>query len=273
MTTTPKIIVFTDLDGTLLDRETYSSEAAGPALQLIKQKDIPLIFSTSKTRAEIERHRKQMENDHPFISENGGAVFVPRGYFSFPFPYDRELEEYFVLELGTFYPRIIEVLNAIKEETGVPIKGFSDFTEEELVALCGLGTEEAHFAKEREYDEPFLVEAGEVEFEIIKEKILEKGMTCVTGGRFFHLMGENDKGKAVEILKQLYGFEFFSIATVGIGDSPNDYPMLRAVDYPILLNGGKAISPPIRNLICTEGSGPRAWNEAILGLIDDFSKG
>ena len=109
--TTPKAIIFTDLDGTLLDKETYSFELARPALQMIKQKGIPLVLSSSKTRTEIELYRKELENAHPFVSENGGAVFVPKGYLSFSFPYDRVLGEYFVLELGTFYPIILEILD------------------------------------------------------------------------------------------------------------------------------------------------------------------
>ena len=272
MTTTPKLIIFTDLDGTLLDRETYSFAPAERALRFIRETSVPLILSTSKTRAEIEMYRKKLQNTHPFFSENGGAVFVPKGYFSFPFPCDRELEEYFVLELGASYLQILEVLNSIKRETGVRIKGFSDLTDEELVVLCGLTLEEAHLAKMREYDEPFLIEGGEAEIEVVKRKIAEKGMTCVSGGRFLHLTGKNDKGKAVNVLKELYGFEFFSILTVGIGDSPNDCDMLRAVDYPILLDGGKCSSSSIRNLICIDGTGPRAWNEAILSLIVDLFK-
>ncbi len=60
MTTTPKLVIFTDLDGTLLDRDTYSFEPALPALRLIRQKDIPLVLSSSKTRAEIEFYRERI---------------------------------------------------------------------------------------------------------------------------------------------------------------------------------------------------------------------
>src|SRR4030042_6982466 len=144
-TTLPKLIIFTDLHGTLLDQETDSFEPARPALFLIEQKGIPLILSSSKTRAEIEFYRKKLENEHPFISENGGAVFVPKGYFSFPFPYDRELDKYFVLELGFFYPVILEILESVKKETGIKITGFSDLAEEELSSLTGLSLEEALF--------------------------------------------------------------------------------------------------------------------------------
>jgi mannosyl-3-phosphoglycerate phosphatase len=274
MMTTPKLLIITDLDGTLLDRKTYSFELAEPALNLIRMKGIPLILSSSKTRDEIELYRKKLENVHPFVSENGGAIFVPRNYFSFPFPYDRELKEYLVLELGTFYLQIIEVLEAIKKETGVKIKGFSDLTERELVSLSGLSPEEAAFAKRREYDEPFLVEGGEKEVEIVRRKIEAKGMNYVWGGRFHHLLGKSDKGKAVEILKELYKNEFLSISTVGVGDSSNDLPMLLAVDHPVLFRGREGrsleIPPQIRNSTVMEGNGPQAWNEAILNIVKEF---
>jgi mannosyl-3-phosphoglycerate phosphatase len=272
MTTTLKLVIFTDLDGTLLDRESYSFEPALPALRVIRQKGIPLVLASSKTRAEIELYRKKLENDHPFISENGGAVFVPKEYFSFPFLYDRELEEYFVLELGTFYLLIIEVLNSIKKETGISIKGFSDLTEDELTSLCGLSLKEAQFAKKREYDEPFLIEGEEKEIEIVKGKIEGKGMNYVWGGKFHHILGKNDKGKAVEILKELYESEFFSISTVGIGDSLNDLPMLLAVDHPVFLKEKEGISAevPIKNLTWFEGTGPQVWNEAMLCLLKEL---
>jgi len=271
MTTTPRLLIITDLDGTLLDRDSYSFEPAKPALDLIRLKGIPLIFSSSKTRREIERYREKLENDHPFVSENGGAIFVPKDYFSFPFPYDRELEEYFVLELGTFYLRIIEVLESIKKETGIGIKGFSDLSEEELASLCGLSLEEAAFAKKREYDEAFMIEGGEKEAEIVRKKIEGKGMNYVWGGKFHHILGKNDKGKAVEILKGLYSKEFSSILTIAVGDALNDLPMLERVDHAFFLKGKGDVSldvlPPIKNLTTINETGPQAWNGAILSVL------
>jgi len=273
-TTTPKLIIFTDLDGTLLDRETYSFEPARTALYMIRFKKIPVILSSSKTRAEIEYYQKKIKINDPFISENGGAVFIPKDYFSFSFPYHRELDGYFVVELGISYSKIIEVLNSIREETGIPIKGFFDLTEEELTSLCGLSLREAIFARKREYDEPFIIEDGEKGVEIVKEKIKEKGMDYVWAGKFHHISGKNDKGKAVEILKELYENQFFSIRTVGIGDSLNDLPMLSAVDHPIFLKEEGGLLPETlrsnRNLTLVNGTGPKAWNEAILNELNEL---
>lgn len=271
MTTTPKVVIFTDLDGALLDRETYSFEPARPALGFIKERKIPLIFVSSKTRAEIEGYRKKLKNTDPFVSENGGAVFIPRATFSFAFSYGRELEEYFVLELGTFYPQILRALEFIKKETGIRIRAFHELSIKELASLSGLSREEAGLAKKREYDEPFLIEGGAKEIETVQSKIKERGLHSVWGGRFHHILGKNDKGKAVEMLKGFYVRQLEKIVTVGIGDSLNDLPMLNVVDHPIFLKGKEELSPgilsQIKNLTLAEGTGPQAWNEAILQIL------
>ena len=272
MTTIPKLVIFTDLDGTLLDQDSYSLERALPALRLIREKGVPLVFSSSKTRPEIEFYRKKIENEHPFISENGGAVFIPEGYFSFSFPYDRESGNYSVLELGTLYPQIVAVLDSVRKETGVVVKGFFDLTAEEISSLCGLSLQEAGFAKDREYDEPFLIEGGEQEVETVRKKIREKGMNYVWGGRFHHILGNNDKGRAVGILKHLFEKEFLSISTVGIGDNQNDLPMLLSVDYPIFLRESQTPLPetllPIQRLTLVDGRGPQVWNRVILRFVN-----
>ena len=49
-----KNLIFTDLDGTFLNHHDYSFEESKEALGLVKKKQIPLIFTTSKTRIEVE---------------------------------------------------------------------------------------------------------------------------------------------------------------------------------------------------------------------------
>ncbi len=139
-----------------------------------------------------------MENDHPFISENGGAIFIPKDYFSFPFPYDRESDGYAVLELGTFYPLILEVLKSIKQETGIQIIGFSDLTEEELTSLCGLSPEEAEFAKKREYDEPFIIRGRERGGDGKRRDQKEGNGLCLGGVGFIIFLGRMTKERQLK---------------------------------------------------------------------------
>ena len=50
----PFYLVFTDLDGTLLDHRIYSFEDALPALDFCRKTHVPVILISSKTRAEMD---------------------------------------------------------------------------------------------------------------------------------------------------------------------------------------------------------------------------
>jgi mannosyl-3-phosphoglycerate phosphatase len=261
-----KLIIFTDLDGTLLDYSTYSFEAALPALQLLREKEISIIICSSKTRKEIEYYRKKLNNNHTFISENGGGIFIPKGYFD-----SGGLSEesgYYVIRLGAQYSDLRKAIQAIRKE-GFDIRGFGDMTAKELVEVADLSIEEAIMAKERDFDEPFIFQGSEEETRRLLNSIKSKGFNY-TQGRFFHILGDSDKGKAVNILIELYKKKFGEIVTVAIGDSPNDLPMLEIVDYPIIVlkpDGSYDTRIDITNLIKADGIGPEGWNKAVLKLL------
>ena len=269
-------IVFTDLDGTLLDSFSYSFEKALPALELLKKSNIPLVLCSSKTRVEIEHYRITLGNNHPFISENGGGVFIPKGYFDlgasfFLFPIETG-DGCEVIRLGACYSDLRQAIEELRRE-GYAVRGFGDMTEHEIARLANMSTSEARMAKERDFDEPFLFEGTEGEVMRLTDAIQEKGFH-ITQGRFFHLLGKSDKGKAVSILKGLYRKKSDEILTVAIGDSPNDIPMLKEVHCPILVQKPDGHHDPridIPNLLKTEGIGPEGWNSAVLSLFQTCS--
>jgi mannosyl-3-phosphoglycerate phosphatase len=265
-----RILVFSDLDGTLLDHRSYSFEPARPALRLLQEKKIPLVICTSKTRAEIEPIRAALANTDPFISENGGAVFIPRGYFPPELTSARREAEYHVIEFGTPYPRLREVISGLQERLPGQIRGFGDMTVDEIRELTGLSCPEAALAKKREYDEPFLF-SDSASLGTIKEEAEAAGLKITKGGRFFHLTGDNDKGKAVRLLQTVYAQAAKrSLKTIGLGDSPNDLPLLENVDFPVLVQkpGGR-YDPSIQlsHLIRAPGEGPDGWRAAVLDLL------
>jgi mannosyl-3-phosphoglycerate phosphatase len=266
----PSVLVFTDLDGTLLDHYTYSFKPVLPALKALKEKNIPLIICTSKTRAEIEKWRLQLSNDHPFISENGGAIFIPKGYFSHKFCFEREKDDYLVIELGTTYAQLRETLNRIRNSLHIELKGFGDMSFDEVANLCGFSPEEARLAKKREYDEPFLLDE-ESAIKKIQEKARLSNLQVTRGGRFFHLMGKNDKGEALRLLTDIYREKIEHIETIALGDSLNDLAMLRAADHPVLVqkpDGSYAPEVKLPNLHLAPGIGPAGWNESALELLN-----
>lgn len=316
-----RLVIFSDLDATLLDHQTYSYQAALPVLKKIKKKGIPVVLCTSKTRAETEAIARKLGLQHPFIVENGGAIFIPENYF--PESVYRlaglkafKKDDYRVIQFGTSYRRLRLALKMIEKKTGKKLIGFGDLGAEEIAAVTGLGRKEAELARRREYDEPFFLE-NSPEFELIqaagqrgKRKIKEtgvihkaqvretingqirgiegsgergklfrrmqevarsQGLKITAGGRFFHLTGTNDKGRAVRVLKKLYRLNLGKIITIGLGDSENDWPMLRAVDLPVLVARPDGISLKLpeaeAKLLRTSRPGPEGWAEAVNFLL------
>jgi len=265
-----RLVVFTDLDGTLLDHFTYSFAAAEPALRLLLHKDIPLVLCSSKTRAEIEVVRAALGNGHPFIAENGGAVFIPTGYFPRGSFSPGRIPGYDVVEFGTPYTGILEVFERLKERFPGKLRGFHELTKGEVAGLTGLVTPAAELARKREYDEPFLL-SDESLLEAVRETARASGLNIVRGGRFFHLTGDNDKGRCAKFLLRLYAESLRQpVDSIGVGDSANDLPLLRAVDHPVLVRKpGGAYDPSVslRDLYLAPGEGPAGWRAAILDLV------
>jgi mannosyl-3-phosphoglycerate phosphatase len=145
--------IVTDLDGTLLDHHDYSWDGARAALAEIDRRRIPLILTTSKTRAELLPLRKKLRNTWPFIPENGGAVFFPRDTWPYTVPDTVASESYQILMIGRPYQFIRTVF--AKLQLDYPIRGFADMEVGEISALTGLDHEEAVLARQREFSEPF----------------------------------------------------------------------------------------------------------------------
>jgi mannosyl-3-phosphoglycerate phosphatase len=271
MTARGQIIIFTDLDGTLLD-ESYSFAAAEPALQEIAEQAIPLVLCSSKTRKEIEHYRDKLGNSRPFISENGGGIFIPEGYFPDESIFERYSpvteNGYRLIRLGIPYHELRMAVGNLRER-GFPITGFGDLSTEELMELTGLPPEEALLCKERDFDEPFLFHGDEGKKEALFRAIQDSGL-ATTQGVFYHLLGNNDKGKAVKILSEIFRARYGSITTIALGDSPNDLPMLENVDFPVAVqrqDGRHHPSLALPNLYKATGIGPRGWNNAVHELL------
>jgi len=261
-----KTIIITDLDGTLLDPKTYSFEEAEPALKLIRERGIPLVLCSSKTRAEIEVYRKRLDNIHPFISENGGGIYLPKGYFP-AHESGKQQDGYEVISLGSPYDEIRKRFVAMRDRLGIAVRGFGDMSVEEVAAVTGLTLEEAGLAKERDFEEPFIF-PGEAEDRFLRE-IEDEGLRW-TQGRFFHFMGNHHKGRAVNILRRLYDQRDGAVRSVGIGDSLNDLPFLFSVDLAVLVkkeNGRYDARVDIPGLVRANGIGPAGWNEAVMHLL------
>jgi len=270
--TADTVVLISDLDGTLLDTATYSSKAATEALTALKAEGISLVLSSSKTRAEMEPIRKRLAHEGPFIVENGGALFIPHGFFRYAPDGSTSREGYEIIEFGASYRSLRAAMKEIERVLKITIRGFGDMSVEEVSKLTGLAPGEAMLAQQREYDEPFVLEDRET-FPLICREAAQCGLMCTKGGQFYHLLGPRDKGHACRVLLQHWRDQMNTgtgLLTIGIGDSANDLPMLAVVDQPILVQGPDGTHDPtvrLPHMIYAPGVGPVGWNAAVLKLV------
>jgi mannosyl-3-phosphoglycerate phosphatase len=263
-----KIVIFTDLDGTLLDYYTYSCEVVMPLATKLTMAGVAIVFCSSKTRVEQEVYRQRLGLDSPFIVEDGGAIFIDKGYFPLPYKYHRIIGNYQVIELGMPYKEIRKIIKEIRRQNNLAFQGFGDMDAAQVANLTGLGLASAKLALKREYEETLNLTGSEPEIRLILSKIEEAGLSWSRGSRFYSVTGSNNKGMAVRILIELYNRKMGKIKTIGIGDSPNDEPMLAEVDIPVLVQkpGGYLEEIELANLYRVERVGPEGWVQAIKNL-------
>ena len=270
----PGVVIFTDLEGTLLDFHTYSHAAASAALREIKRLSVPLVLVSSKTRAEIAPLHQALALDTPFIAENGSAIFWPKRATPLRPHGAREKDGLWVRELGLPYAVVRRRLVEFRAETGAPCEGFGDWSAETVARMADIPLAMAPLAKKREYDEPFIFRPTPSDSVIQNHlrHLTADGMSVVTGGRFFHLVGKVDKGLAVAELIRWFGSNAkVKPRTIAFGDSPNDWPMMSACDIGVAVkrpdgryHAGLRAHKGIR---LAGAPGPEGFNRMVLRLL------
>jgi mannosyl-3-phosphoglycerate phosphatase len=268
-----RTLVFSDLDGALLDPQSYSWTAASRGLEALRDQRIPLIFCTSKTRTEVKALRRAMGNTHPFVVENGGAIVIPSGYFPEIATLGNRNKSY-TLILGRPYDELVRELKRIAQEMGVSVRGFYQMTDQEVARETGLSVREAHMARQRETGEPFrFTNASSAAIRAFQRRAQERGYNVQRGGRFWHFSGSCDKGLAMSVLIGFYRMAWQTrIFTIALGDSANDLPMLRLVDRPILIPRADGtldddVAQAIPRIARASKPGPQGWSTALMRAL------
>lgn len=270
----PRHLIFTALEGALLDPRTGSFAEAEDALSELDRRHIPLILVTSRTRAEIEPLRRKLEHSHPFITESGGGIFFPDGYFNLKIPGAERSGRYLCVALGRPYKQVCAALDDVSEESGVGVAGFHHMSSREIAENTGLRPRDAELARDREFEERFFfTSADEEAIARFVTAARERGCDARPGQTFWHFSSGCDPARAVRSLTQLFrDATRTKLQAVGIGAAPEDLWWLRATDHAVLLPGRASAPEPsdaneLKNIVRGEASGPAGWSTAVLDTI------
>lgn len=265
------ILVFTDMDGTLLDHHTYSFDAAKPTLATLKQRAIPVIPCTSKTFAEMVELRERIGLDGPFIVENGAAVYLPHGCLAQK-PAGAIWQDGFWCKAFTSgKSHWLKLLEAVKGDFAGEFTHFSQMSIADIQAATGLDEAEAARAAQRQFGEPVLWQGDEERKQAFMQAVRARGATPLEGGRFVHISGDCDKGRALQWLTQEYQrYQESPVHSIALGDGNNDIAMLDAADVAVRIASPSHPPPQItktEQVYTSTQLGPEGWTEMLTTLL------
>ena len=215
--------VVSDVDGTLMDH-SYDLTPAKETIKILQKISVPVILCTSKTASEVKVIRNELNLTDPYIVENGAAI-----YGECLKKVDGEII------LGKKYEFLEGILNSISKEIDYKLIPLNTLTDQEATQLTGLRGNSLNLMRDRHWSMPFLNPPSFLEDKISlcckKFKV-----DIFKGNRMSHLLSINsNKGKAINALKKYSNMH--NIQIIGLGDSPNDLPLLMNSDIRIVIPG------------------------------------
>lgn len=305
-----QLIIVSDLDGSLLDHHDYSFEPARPLLEQLAKADIPVVLCTSKTRAEVQALRKTLRNHSPFIVENGAAVYLPKVQFPIQPQGTEDAGGYWRKAFCEKREHWLTLLEEAKTHFIGKFDHFAAMSEARVAELTGLPLGQAAQAKAREFGEPLQWLGTDEELIAFTQWFQERGACILSGGRFVHVAGDADKGRAMAWLVNEYReqgeqilhsqqkqikaqhhhprflqqiqdqFESLfqqhracQVKSLALGDSQNDVAMLEASDLAVVIRSPVHEPPKLKRqkgVLISEKEGPAGWAEGVRHWLSDL---
>tara|TARA_B100000242_G_C43009658_1_gene469387 strand:+ start:276 stop:1073 length:798 start_codon:yes stop_codon:yes gene_type:complete len=215
------IWIVSDVDGTLMDHN-YDLTPARDAILTLQKLNIPVLLCTSKTAAEVKVVRENLNLQDPYIVENGAAI------------YGEELKKVNgKIILGEKYEVLENILNLISKEINYSLIPLNNLSDREATELTGLRGNSLNLMRDRHWSMPFLNPPRSLEGQI-HACCKRLNVKMFKGNRMSHLLSINsDKGKAINELKKFSNNS--KVKIIGLGDSPNDFPLLKNSDIKIVI--------------------------------------
>ena len=262
------MIVFTDLDGTLIDFETYSAEITTPRVRALLAAGIPVVFCSSKTRGEQRALMQKMGIDTLGIVENGSGIYVPQNSDLFADQNDLPLPDGGrLIQLGTPTAVIQEKIKTVSASLEIDLKPYASLSNQALAAVTGLTLDAAGRARQRDFSETLTAKLEPTQWAEVQNAFACHDLQCLCGGRFYTVSAANSH-KGTALIKTVEAFaaqRSAPVLSVAIGDSSNDVDMLKAADLPYFVQqpSGAWHEIDFPGVHRIPAVGPAGWLEAI----------
>jgi mannosyl-3-phosphoglycerate phosphatase family protein len=257
-----QIIIFTDLDGSLLNKDTFRFDEIEDYFRELISIGIKIIPNSSKTEAELSDFNNQYNLNLSFVAENGSSIHGLNLIH-------KNLPKRISLSRTT--DQIYKVYSEnIPSNIKQKITFILRLKSKEQKEIFGLPLNKMLLAIKRNHSIPIQFNGSESEKKEFINIINDCGLTIQTGGRIMNICDNVNKSKAMSKTMELINKEIDNeIITIGVGDNQNDIDMLKHSDYPCLVKNNSFDSSllNIDNLIKSTEPSPRGWADVIKTAI------
>ena len=256
------IFIFTDLDASLIQRDTFKFDEIKDYIKSLISKGIYIIPNTSKTEIEINEFNKELGLNLPYISENGSSI-KGLNLINKNFPNQ--------INLSRDKDDIFKIFKKIVPEN-LKVKCRLIFKMEKKVQseIFGLSGKKLKDALNRNYSIPFIFSGNLDQRRQLNEIVNKGGLTLHEGGRVINICDNVSKVKSMNKIIKMVKKTEDNVKIIGVGDNYNDLDMLKNSDIACLVFNDQFTMEPINinNCIVSKNPAPIGWQEVVKMALD-----
>ena len=263
-----RYLIFTDLDGTLLDHENYSFGTNKKMISTIINNKNEIIFNTSKTFSECKKLLKELKLlNMPFSTENGALIYFPKIRFN-KIKNSSSFESYWRIRIAKLTSKNWHKFLKLKQKKYNFLIA-QDLSPKILKKYTNLNN--TNMMLDREASQIILWEDNPTKLKLFKKDLkTEKDGVLINGSRFIQISSICNKRIAKKLISHAYDIQFrdkYSINTIALGDSKNDIDMLNSCKYSCLVKNSSDAYPKLhpnkKNVFKSLKLAPDGWSEVL----------
>ncbi len=198
----------------------------------------------------------------PLIAENGAVIQLAEQW--------QDIDGFPRIISGISHGEISQVLNTLREKEHFKFTTFDDVDDATIAEWTGLSRSQAALTQLHEASVTLIWRDSDERMAQFTARLNELGLQFMQGARFWHVLDASaGKDQAanwiIATYQQLSGKR---PTTLGLGDGPNDAPLLEVMDYAVIVKGLNREGVHLHDedpahVWRTQREGPEGWREGL----------